>query len=209
MILNNRLDENLERSLLKVAGFYDQKKVGDSGPLGFRRSTDLTRLLSCVESLIDQNILIPGKSFFLDMGCGDGRVNLLFSYLVKYSVGIELDEWTLDEYLPLKKELESALEANNLIKPPSNISVFHGDAMEQSIHKSIYNKTGIRFEDYDIFYTYLTMYEEFSGMIVQKAKKGSKFMIYGLNRIMPRIKGLELLTRDQPMAGIVAVYKKL
>ena len=53
MILNNIHDKNIEKSMAKVADFYDGKKVGDIGPLGFRRSTDLNRLSSCVDSLLE------------------------------------------------------------------------------------------------------------------------------------------------------------
>ena len=86
------LDENIKKTLLKAAHFYDRKKVGDVGFLGFRRSTDLQRLIRCIDQLIDQGMLIPERSLFLDMGCADGRVNVLLSYLVKISIGIELDE---------------------------------------------------------------------------------------------------------------------
>ena len=82
------LNREMRQILQAVAGFYDRRKVGDVGFLGFRRSTDLTRLVACLDRLIEQEILIPGKSLFLDMGCADGRVNVLLSYLVKVSVGI-------------------------------------------------------------------------------------------------------------------------
>jgi hypothetical protein len=39
------LDDRTRKALLKVARFYDRRKVGDVGALGFRRSTDLQRLL--------------------------------------------------------------------------------------------------------------------------------------------------------------------
>ena len=94
---------------MATASFYDGKKVGDVGPLGFRRSTDLSKLVDCIGYLIDNKILIPDESLFLDLGCADGRVNVLFSYLTRASIGIELDEWSLDEYIPLKEELEKVL----------------------------------------------------------------------------------------------------
>jgi SAM-dependent methyltransferase len=202
------IDQNIEKCLGKVAQFYDMKKVGDIGPLGFRRSTDLTRLTLCLGKLIEQKILVPGETLFLDMGCGDGRVNLLMSYLVKRSVGIELDEWTLDEYEPLKKELESALEEDRLPLPPGNISLFHGDSMDPNLHESIYHKTGLDFKDFDLFYTYLTMHEEFAELIALKAKKDAVFIVYGLDRITPEFQGLELLT-DRPLQGILAIYRKI
>ncbi|RLC31172.1 MAG: hypothetical protein DRH37_03645, partial [Deltaproteobacteria bacterium] len=62
------MDKDLKRSLYCVARFYDSHKVGDVGPLGFRRSTDLRKLLGCVEFLVDENILIPGEIRFLDLG---------------------------------------------------------------------------------------------------------------------------------------------
>lgn len=202
-------DKNIEKSIWKVADFYDEKKVGDTGPLGFRRTSDLSRLSACFDELIAQDILVPGESLFLDMGCGDGRVNVLFSYLVKMSVGIEQDEWTLEEYAPLKKGLESELKRHNLLLPPDNISLFHGDSMNRDLYESIYRETGAEFYDFDIYYTYLTMYEEFAELILREGKKGAIFMIYGLDRIMPDLEGFELLIGDLPMQGILAVYRKI
>jgi len=202
------LDENIKKTLLKAARFYDQKKVGDVGSLGFRRSTDLQRLIRCLDQLIDQGMLIPKKSLFLDMGCADGRVNVLLSYLVKISIGIELDDWTLDEYRPLKTMLEKKLEKDHLSRPPNNIFLFHGDSMDDGLHQTIRKETGVSFEEFDLFYTYLTMQEEFAELITRKAKKDAIFMVYGLEKIMPRFEGLRLLTPEKPMEGILALYQK-
>ena len=202
------MDEKIEKSLLRVARFYDERKVGDVGPLGFRRSTDLTRLKGCIHTFLELGILIPGKSLFLDMGCADGRVNVLFSYLVRKSIGVELDEWTLDEYGPLMKELEAVLKRDNLPLPPDNISLFHGDSMDEGLFISIGEETGIGLKDIDLFYTYLTMQEEFADLIARRAGKGAVFMVYGLDRVMPAFKGLRLLNPDKPVEGILALYQK-
>ena len=106
------MEDPLKRTLEAVSEFFDQRKVGNVGPLGFRRSTDLKILLACMDRLLDEKILIPGKSRFMDLGCADGRVNLLLSYLTRISVGIELDEWTLDEYNPLRDDLVTTLRKN-------------------------------------------------------------------------------------------------
>lgn len=90
--------------MLRVADFFDNRKVGNVGPLGFRRSSDLRRLLAGIDELQEQNTLKSSNLNFLDMGCGDGRVNILFSYISNKSIGIELDEWTLDDYTPIKKK---------------------------------------------------------------------------------------------------------
>jgi len=203
-----KLDEQLKKTLLRVAQFYDQRKVGDVGPLGFRRSTDITTLFACLDRLVDENILIPDETMFLDLGCADGRVNVFLSYLVRMSVGVELDEWTFDEYGPLKLQLEEVLQREGLLLPPENISIFQGDAMDGSVHRTINRETGVRFEDFDLFYTYLVMHEEFAEQIERKAKKGALFAVYGLDKIMPTYKGLQLLKHVSPMEGILAIYIK-
>ena len=96
------MDGQLKKTLLKVGGFYDKHKVGDMGPLGFHRSTDMMTLMACLDRLMDKKIINPGETKFFDLGCADGRVDAFLSYLVKMSVGIELDEWTLEDYGPLE-----------------------------------------------------------------------------------------------------------
>lgn len=205
---STRLNDDTRKILSAVAKFYDKHKVGDVGALGFRRSTDLSRLVACLDSLIERKILIPGKSLFLDMGCADGRVNVLLSYLVQKSIGIELDEWTLEEYLPLKTSLEADLKKTHIPLPSDNIFLFQGNAMENQLYEFIHQDTGVAFEDVDIFYTYLTMQEEFAGLIRERAKKGALFLVYGLEKIMPRYKGLKLLTPGLPLNRAIALYQK-
>ncbi len=202
------LDDDLKRTLLRVAQFYDQRKVSHTGYLGFRQSSDLTRLVACVDYLIKGLLLIPQQSLFLDMGCADGRVNVLLSYVVKQSVGIEVHDWILDEYAPLRERLECTLREHHLQCPPHNISLLHGDTLDEAIHETITERTGASFEEFDLFYTYLTMYEEFAELIAQKAKRGAVFMIYGLERVLPKLNGLQLLTPGKLIQGIIALYQK-
>ena len=203
------LDEGLRNTLLKVAQFYDQRKVTHKGYLGFRQCSDLKRLVHCIEHLIHHSLLIPQQSLFLDMGCADGRVNVLLSYLVKQSVGIEVHDWILEEYAPLKEALERALRQNHLQSPPHNISLIHGDTLNTAVHETLTERTGVRLEEFDLFYTYLTMHEEFAQLIAQKAKKGAVFMIYGLQRVLPKLDGLQLLTPGELIEGIIALYQKI
>jgi hypothetical protein len=202
------LDEILERTLLQVVEFYDGRKVGDVGHLGFRRSSDLSKVLSCLKTMMDQRVA-PGAAHFLDMGCADGRVNVLLSYLAKTSVGIELDEWTLDDYRPLRQELDVLLAERGLLHPRDNVFLFHGDSTDESLHDRIHQDTGVRFDQFDVFYTYLTLQEEFAELIVRKAKPGALFMVYGLEKIIPRFTGLRLLTPERPLEGIIALYQKV
>ncbi|MBN2061493.1 MAG: hypothetical protein JW882_13865 [Deltaproteobacteria bacterium] len=202
------LDKKIKNTLLKVSEFYDCRKVGDSGPLGYRRSTDLGKLAVCIDELMIRGLFSTGEKLFLDMGCADGRVNVLISYLAKASIGIEIDEWTLDEYSPLVNELKLYLIKHRLVLPPRNINLFHGDSMDKKLYLSIHARTGISFHDFDIYYTYLTMQKEFAGLIAGEAKKGAIFMVYGLEKVLPRFDGLRLLTPGAPMRGILAVYQK-
>jgi len=194
-------------SLEAVADFYDARKVGDVGPLGFRRSSDLHALLSCLYQLHARGLLNENCSF-LDMGCADGRVNVLMSYFVKVSVGIEIDQWILDEYGPLRKELNQILQSKGLLLPPPNIHLFHGDASDPQVYRRIKEATGKLFNQFDFFYTYLVMHEEFSQFISQKAKSGAIFMVYGLGGVLPRYQGLELLKDLSPMDNILGLYRK-
>ena len=202
------MEKDLKETLDKVARFYDKRKVGEVGALGFRRSTDLGTLLACMDRVMDEELIRPHESLFLDLGCADGRVNIFLSYLVKYSVGIEMDEWTLEEYGPLKAELEQLLEKNGLVSPRENIFLYHGDSSDERVHERITRETGIRFQEFDLFYTYLVMHQEFAQLIAARAKKGAIFMVYGLHRILPRYEGLSLLTPISPLEGILALYQK-
>jgi hypothetical protein len=201
-------EEMVERTLLQVVEFYDRRKVGDVGHLGFRRSSDLSKVLPCLKTMMDQGVA-PGAAHFLDMGCADGRVNVLLSYLARTSVGIELDEWTLDDYRPLRQELDVLLAERGLLHPRDNVFLFHGDSTDESLHDRIHQDTGVRFDQFDVFYTYLTMQEEFAELIVRKARPGALFMVYGLEKIIPRFTGLRLLTPERPLEGIIALYQKV
>ena len=202
------MDELLIKSLETAAEFYDERKVGDIGPLGFRRSTDMKTLLACVIKLLDRGIIDPPITRFLDLGCADGRVNIFLSYLARASIGIELDEWTLDEYGTLRSELEEVLKNKGLLLPQENIFLFHGDATDEGIHEKIAREVNIRLDEIDMFYAYLIMHDEFARLITEKAKKGAIFMVYGLHKVLPKYRGLSLLDDLSPIEGILAVYRK-
>jgi len=109
----------------------------------------------------------------------------------------------------LEVVVEDSLKKDNLSLPPDNILLFHGDSMDDGLHETIRKQTGVGFEEFDLFYTYLTMQEEFAELIARKAKKGAIFMVYGLSKVMPRFEGLDLLTPEKPMEDILALYQKI
>ncbi|MBW2458692.1 MAG: class I SAM-dependent methyltransferase [Deltaproteobacteria bacterium] len=198
----------LQQTLAAVAQFYDARQVGETGGLGFRRTTRLSAMLACLDRWVELGIIVPGQSRFLDIGCGDGRVNLWLSYLVHVSVGIEIDEWTLDEYGPLRDELAQVLAAKGLPTPPDNLFLFHGDSLESSVHDEIRAATQASFADFDLFFTFLTLHDEIAPRIAADAKPGAVFIVYGLDNIVPRYDGLTLLEEASSRADKLVLYRK-
>jgi SAM-dependent methyltransferase len=202
------MDNPFDPELTEVARFYDARLVGDVGPLGFRRTTELGRLLPCLSTLTERGILVPGESAFLDLGCGDGRVNDLLSFLTRASIGVELDEWTVDEHRALRAELAAALERQGLGPLPDNVSLFRGDATDWVMHEVIRRATDVAFDEIDVFYTYLTAHDELAGLIAARGKAGCAFLVCGVGEILPRYEGLELIEELSPLNDLLAVYRK-
>jgi hypothetical protein len=191
-----------------VARFYDARLVGDVGPLGFRRTTELGKLLSCAPALVENGILVPGESTFLDLGCGDGRVNDLMAFLTRASIGVEVDEWTVEEHRQLTAELADALAADGLRPVPDNVFLFRGDATDWVMHDVIRRATDVAFDEIDIFYTFLTGHDEFADLIAARGKPGCAYLVYGVDRVVPRYEGLARVDGLAPLGDALAVYRK-
>lgn len=202
------MENRLAETLAEVAAFCDTRKVGHVGSLGFRRSSDLGTLVASLPRVLEAGVLRPGRTRFLDMGCADGRVNLLLSYLTAASVGIELHDWILDDYTPLRRALEGHLLAKGHPLPPENITLLRGDSLHQGVYDRVETLTGLPFEAFDLFYTYLVLHEELAERIARKAKPGAVFMLYGVGRVLPRLPGLRLMEEISPLQGILALYRK-
>ena len=198
--------DRLADTLDLVCDFCDRRKAGQAGPDGFRRSTDLGTLLPGLRRLAGAGVLDARRSSFLELGCADGRVNLLVSYLVKTSVGIELEDWILEENDPLHRELEAELAEKDLLPPPKNVLLFRGDAAGRDVYERIRERTGLSFGDFDVFYTYLWMQKEYAQMIAGRAKPGAVLLVYGPDRLRPGLEGLRLV--DELGSGSLAVYRK-
>jgi SAM-dependent methyltransferase len=197
-----------DAELAAIARFYDARLVGEVGPLGFRRTTELGHLLPCLPALVDHGLLIPGQSAFLDLGCGDGRVNDLLSLLTRASIGIEVDEWTVEEHRRQRTELANELERQSLRPLPDNVYLFRGDATDWMMHEVFRRATDVAFDEIDIFYTFLTGHEEFAGLIAARGKPGCAFLIYGVGDVLPRYDDLELVEQLSPLNRALAVYRK-
>jgi len=201
-------DSRLQQTIATIADYYNGCKVGYVGHEGYRKSTDLYKFGKCIDELVAPGYIEPQHTTFLDLGCADGRVNVLMSYFVKSSVGIEIDPEILAEYRQRKKELTLELQRENLLQPPDNISLFKGNSLETSTYDLIENSIGVRFERIDLFYTYITLHDLFGAKIAEEAKPKALYLVYGFSKILPRYQGLELLVPDVASQGIVALYRK-
>ena len=201
---NSRLSKTIDL----IARYYDGCKVGYVGHEGYRKSTDLVKFARCIDELVGLGLIDPNRALFLDLGCADGRVNVLMSYFVKLSVGIEIDPEILAEYNPRKEEVGDKLREANLIQPVDNITLFRGNSLEAATYEQIENTINLRFEEIDIFYTYITLHDLFGAKIAAEAKPKALYLVYGFNKILPRYQGLELLIPDLASQGIVALYGK-
>ena len=201
---NSRLSKTIDL----IARYYDGCKVGYVGHEGYRKSTDLVKFARCIDELVGLGLIDPNHALFLDLGCADGRVNVLMSYFVKLSVGIEIDPEILAEYNPRKEEVGHKLRKANLIQPMDNITLFRGNSLEAATYEQIESTINLRFEEIDIFYTYITLHDLFGAKIAAEAKPKALYLVYGFNKILPRYQGLELLIPDLASQGIVALYGK-
>ena len=201
-------DSRLQQTIATIADYYNGCKVGYVGHEGYRKSTDLAKFGKCVDELVALGYIEHQHTTFLDLGCADGRVNVLMSYFVKSSVGIEIDPEILAEYRQRKKELTLELQRENLLQPPDNISLFKGNSLETATYDLIENSIGVRFERIDLFYTYITLHDLFAAKIAEEGKQKALYLVYGFNRILPLYQGLELLIPDLASQGIVALYGK-
>ncbi len=198
----------LRETLAVIADYYDRCKYGCRGNQGYRKSTDLGKFTECAKDLLSRGIVDPGRTLFLDLGCADGRVNLLMSYFVRCSLGIEIDPEILAEYGPRSGALTSRLREAGLIQPPGNVELFAGSSLDDSMHGEIHRRTGVSFSDVDLFYTYITLHDLFAEKIEQEAREGALYLVYGFSRVLPSYTGLETVIRDVGGQGIAALYRK-
>ena len=202
------IDDRLGRTLGLIGSFYDACKVGYQGNEGYRKSTDLVKFTECIRELLSEGFIDPDRTVFTDLGCADGRVNVMMSYFVKASIGIEIDPDILSEYGPRKKALLGRIGREGLEQPQDNIHLFQGSSLEDPLYRDIYDETGFRFEDMDLFYTYITLHDVFAEKICRDAREGALYLVYGFHSVLPSYTGLEVLIPDVGGQQIAALFVK-
>ncbi len=201
-------EARLRQTVALISDFYNEYKVGYQGCEGYRKSTDLEKLGRCVQTLTHNSFIDARSTVFADLGCADGRVNVLMSYFVKQSLGIEIDQDILEEYMPRKRDLLTRINQAELPLPPENISLFQGSSLDGSTYQNIFNETSVDFADIDLFYTYITLHDLFAEKIVREAKEGACYLVYGFHKVLPRYPGLEIEDADLGGQGIASLYIK-
>jgi hypothetical protein len=202
------IDDRLSRTLALIGSFYDACKVGCQGNEGYRKSTDLRKFAECIGELLSEGFIDPNRTVFTDLGCADGRVNVMMSYVVRTSIGIEIDPDILSEYEPHKKALLGQIEKESLDPPHDNIHLFQGSSLDDSVYRGIYDETGLRFEDTDLFYTYITLHDVFAEKICREAPDGALYLVYGFHKVLPSYEGLDVLIPDVGGQQIAALFVK-
>ena len=196
----------LSKTVDFITRYYDACKAGYVGHEGYRKSTDLVKFARCIDELVRFDFIAPSRTLFLDLGCADGRVNVLMSYFVKLSIGLEIDPEILAEYNPKKEKLRHQLRRENLIQLKNNTTLFQGNSLEAVAYKQIETQVNVRFNQIDLFYTYITLHDLFGAKIAAEAKSKALYLVYGFNKILPHYQGLKLLIPDLASQGIVALY---
>ena len=202
------IDDRLGRTLALIGSFFDACKVGYQGNEGYRKSTDLGKFAECIRELLSEGFIDPDQTVFTDLGCADGRVNVMMSYFVRTSIGIEIDPDILSEYGPRRKALLGRIEREGLEPPRDNIRLFQGSSLDDSLYRGIYDETGLRFEDMDLFYTYITLHDVFAEKICRDARDGALYLVYGFHNVLPSYAGLEVLIPDVGGQQIAALFVK-
>lgn len=197
-----------EKTVHHVSSYFDSRKVGCTGTKGFRKTTDLSKLTACIDHLLAAGFVNPASTKFVDLGCGDGRVNFLMSYFVKISIGIEIDGEILAEFKERKNDVLSILSREGGHFPPENLFLFHGSSLDHRTFERVLEQTGVRFEDVDLFYTYITLHDVFAELIEQHGRPGALYLVYGFNRVLPRYDSFELVLPDLGSQGIAALFRK-
>jgi hypothetical protein len=204
-LLENRL---LPRALDAVREFYDGMKIGVFGNLGNYKSTDLSKFSECLPALVKMGVLDPSRTVFCDLGCADGRVNVLMSYWARKSLGVEIDEELLATHDRLLEELTISMKRKGLPPPPRRIRLLAGDSLADETYRVMKAETGYGFQDVDLFYTHFTLHDVFAEKIAASAKQGAVYVVYGLDRVLPHYPGLRSLTPDRALNEIMGVYRK-
>ncbi len=199
---------DLHRAMKLAADYFDSRKAGCFGNTGYRKTTDIAKMRACIEDLHASGIVDPGSTVFTDLGCGDGRVNLIMSYFVRLSIGIEIDSEIMSEYGPRKNELISILKSEGAVLPPENVFLFHGSSLVDGTFDEIRSKTGVDFENVDLFYTYITLHDVFAQKIAERGRPGAYYLVYGFNKVLPAYESFELVNPDVGAQSIAALFRK-
>ncbi|MBD3354549.1 hypothetical protein GF361_01030 [Candidatus Woesearchaeota archaeon] len=128
---------------------------------------------------------IDDTGYFLDAGCGDGRVITLSSGKYNlHSIGVEYDQ-----LLAEKAEKHIAYLKKNHILNGVPARIIQGDFTEDST----YFDAGIDFKEIKTFFNYINNQEQIAEKIAEKSPKGTAFLLHRYNSHPEDFSGLEFV----------------
>ena len=164
----------------------------------------IKHVFTALEQLKREFGVMKENEIFLDAGSGDGRVCAVASLLGLQSYGIEYNDQITDDSLENIEHLKSKgiFKEENVSAP----KIVQGDLLEDSS----YEKLGIKFEDIDIFFNFVTYHQELSEQISKRSPSGTRLILHSPCPMSFEPEGLELVL-EIPLTGIYQVmyiYRK-
>jgi hypothetical protein len=203
----------------KLEEYYNENYTESRGTVkGQFVPSNLTHIDSGLKLAISGGY-IDISGYFLDAGCGDGRIIALASG--KYdldSIGIECDH-----KLAKKAEKHISYLRKNKILNGIPVKIIKGDFTEEST----YEEAGIDFKDIKTFYNYINNDHQIAEKIAKQSPKDTTLLVYtfaghpesfpGLEVVQsfmlddpcPNIKGLPEEWPGHDKIALLHIYKKV
>lgn len=164
----------------------------------------IKHVFTALKQLKEEFKVMNDNEIFLDAGSGDGRVCALASLLGLQSYGIEYNDQITDDSLENINHLKDrGIFMNGGVSAPK---IVQGDLLEDSS----YDKLGIKFEEINIFFNFVTYHQELSEQIIKRSPSGTRLIIHSPCPMTFEPEGLDLLF-EVPLKGIYQVmyiYRK-
>ena len=155
------------------------------------------------ELISTEKLIFPGDSF-IDMGSGDGRVCVIASILGLQTYGIEYNETIVDSS---QENIKNLITQGILSSDTENIpTIVQGDFLDDTT----YERLGVPFETFHIFFNFVTYHEDLAKKIVDKSPAGTLFILHSPCPINFKYEGLELLKEISltSIYQVMYVYRK-
>ena len=199
---------NISLQIQKLIAYYSSLEERFDLFFAVEKGTFVTgsikHVFTALSQLKKEFKVMKDNEIFLDAGSGDGRVCALASLLGLQSYGIEYNDQITDDSLENIENLKrEGIFIDGDISAPT---IVQGDLLDDSS----YDKLGIRFEDINIFFNFVTYHQELGEQIIKRSPSGTRLIIHSPCPMTYEPEGLELVY-EIPLTGIyqvMYVYRK-